>query len=59
MITQAVSKEDREAGVKGNILGNVKVFWREQAETRAPQQQQPQQQPKPVDDGFSDDIPFR
>ena len=26
MITQSVSKEEREAGVKGNILGNVKIL---------------------------------
>ena len=25
MITQQVSKEERESGVKGNILGNVKI----------------------------------
>lgn len=25
MITQSVSKEEREGGVKGNILGNVKI----------------------------------
>ena len=26
MITQSVSKEDRDAGVKGAILGNIKVI---------------------------------
>ena len=26
MITQSVSKEEREAGIKGNILGNVKIL---------------------------------
>mgnify|MGYP007047551530 FL=1 len=26
MITQSVSKEEREAGVKGAILGNVKIL---------------------------------
>ena len=58
MITQAVSKEEREQGVKGAILGNVKVFWRE------PSQQAPQangnqyQQATPVVDDFSDDLPF-
>ena len=36
MITQAVSKEDRQAGQQGAILGNAKVFWKEH--------QQPQQQ---------------
>lgn len=29
MVTQAVSKEAREAGEKGNILGNAKVFWQD------------------------------
>ena len=27
MITQDVSKEEKGQGVKGNILGNGKVFW--------------------------------
>jgi len=27
MVTQDVSKEARDAGEKGPILGNVKVFW--------------------------------
>ena len=69
MITQNVTKEEKEAGTRGNILGNCKVFWREDA---APQQQQatkpqqqatkPQQQAAsntaPNFDEFSDDIPF-
>lgn len=60
MITQAVSKEEREQGVKGAILGNVKVFWRE-PNGQAPQYQQPQQQAPvaqqaPVE--FDDTIPF-
>ena len=70
MITQDVSKEEKQNGVKGNILGNVKVFWKDSGS--APQQQQQQggwgqpQQPAqqaqpqynepPMD--FSDDIPF-
>lgn len=47
MITQAVSKEEKQQGVKGNILGNVKVFWKDQQQ--APQQNrppQPQQAPQ-------------
>ena len=61
MITQAVSKEERESGVKGAILGNAKVAWEESRPTynggqtadqrRAPAQQAPRQ-----DD--MDDIPF-
>ncbi len=56
MITQDVSKEEKAQNVKGNILGNGKVFWVEngqapQAQGSAPQQanagfqqQAPQQQ---------------
>lgn len=60
MITQDVSKDEKAQGVKGNILGNGKVFWVEngqapqaqaqgfQQQTQAPQQQAqaPQQQPQ-------------
>ena len=62
MITQDVSKEEKDSGVKGPILGNVQVFWRDdnnqpqqannQAMNRqqAPQQRQqaPQQQQAPM-----------
>ena len=43
MITQDVSKEEKAQGVKGNILGNCKLFWSESGQ--APQQggQVPQQ----------------
>ena len=57
MITQDVSKEEKAQGVKGNILGNGKVFWVEGGQApqqagqmpqqnfqQAPQQQAPQQQ---------------
>ena len=58
MVTQDVSKDEKAKGVKGNILGNGKVFWVEggQAPQQAgqapqqgfqqapPQQQAPQQQ---------------
>lgn len=40
MITQDVTKEEREAGTKGPILGNVTVFYRDDQ----PQQQAPQPQ---------------
>ena len=65
MITQDVSKDERDHGIKGNVLGNCKVFWKDMG---SPQQQQaPQQQPAPqappqaapdVGDSFDDDIPF-
>ena len=32
MITQAVSKEDRESGQQGAILGNAKVFWKDESQ---------------------------
>jgi len=40
MITQDVTKEERDQGVKGNILGNSKVFWKD---LQPPQYQPPQQ----------------
>ena len=57
MITQAVSKEEREQGIKGAILGNVKVFWREASNQQsvASNPPKPQQKANPVED----DIPFR
>jgi hypothetical protein len=41
MITQDVSKEEKGQGVKGNILGNGKIFWVEngQAPQKAGEQQ--------------------
>lgn len=40
MITQDVSKDEKHQGVKGNILGNCKVFWNEQGQATQSQQQQ-------------------
>lgn len=60
MITQDVSKEERDAGTKGPILGNVKVFWKDSgrtAEVNQPHQQSQQQAPQNFDN-FDDDIPF-
>lgn len=60
MITQDVSKDERAQGVKGNILGNSKVFFKDNGQAQQPQNgyQQPQGQPQPSGDGLSDDIPF-
>ncbi|AUR89774.1 hypothetical protein NVP1132O_38 [Vibrio phage 1.132.O._10N.222.49.F8] len=62
MITQDVSKEEKQQGVKGNILGNCKVFWSDagQAPHQAPQQQyQPvAKQNQPEDDFGDTEIPF-
>lgn len=44
MITQDVSKEEKQQGVKGNILGNVKVFWKDQQQPQQTQQRPPMQQ---------------
>ena len=44
MVTQDVTKEEKDQGVKGPILGNCKVFW---SDSRAqPQQQAPHNQPQ-------------
>lgn len=66
MITQAVSKEAREAGEKGNILGNVKVFWQGDSKPQSQNVNQGSQsgnqgggqQAAPAFDNFDDDIPF-
>ena len=66
MITQQVSKEERGRGEKGAILGNCKIFWRDQGQpSQSLGNSQPvsvQAQPEPVggkyNDPFSDDIPF-
>ena len=56
MITQAVSKEDRDAGQKGAILGNAKLFWKDAGQH--PQQQKRQAPQQPANDWDSDEIPF-
>ena len=66
MITQAVSKDERQQGVKGAILGNCKVFWRDGDMQQVPQTkitnarpsgQSYQEQPEAAVD-FDDSIPF-
>jgi len=65
MITQDVSKEEKESGTKGPILGNSKIFWKgEQKKERQSDQYQSSQDRQahkastaPIDD-FDDDIPF-
>ena len=72
MITQDESKQNREAGHNGPILGNCKIFWKEQQQQQksygkppARQQQhsnhgrKPAPQPVPDYDDFEDStIPF-
>ncbi|AUR99427.1 hypothetical protein NVP1265O_48 [Vibrio phage 1.265.O._10N.286.52.F6] len=66
MITQDVSKEEKQQGVKGNILGNCKVFWNDggsqpqqqnQGWGQPQQPQQPQQTQQPPID-LDEEIPF-
>ena len=58
MITQAVSKEERQSGVKGAILGNAKIVWNEDRPTYNGGQTSKTtiEQAPPQDD--MDDIPF-
>jgi hypothetical protein len=62
MITQDETKENREAGKNGAILGNCKVFWKDQQQPSAKQhsnhgRQAPQ--PAPAYDDFDDQsLPF-
>lgn len=61
MITQSISKEQKDAGEQGAILGNAKVFWSEDnSHAKQDQQQAPQQQNNPSAefDTKSEDIPF-
>lgn len=59
MITQAVSEEERESGVKGAILGNAKVVWENTKPTYNGGQDARQAPPAPQqEDEDSLDIPF-
>lgn len=56
MVTQKVSKEAQDAGQKGAILGNSRIFWQE--DNQPPVQQSPQQA-FPNAGGISDsEVPF-
>ena len=44
MITQDTSKEEKEQGIQGAILGNSKIFWTSEKETQN------------KNDGFSNDF---
>ena len=61
MITQDVSKQEKDSGVKGPILGNVKVFWNEQsqqAHSGGMQQAQQAATPQEPEPFYGDSIPF-
>ena len=52
IITQSLTKDERESKVRAPILGNARVFW--QGET----QKAPEQPEESVNEKFDDDIPF-
>ena len=60
MVTQDVSKEAKDAGEKGPILGNVKIFWKDNGDTpsRSKPVSKPVSKPATKGDDFDDDIPF-
>jgi len=55
-LTQSIKKEERDAGLKLPILGNSKVFYKDQSQ-QAPMQQAPQTPPTAIDT-FDDSLPF-
>ena len=61
MITQDVSKEEKDQGVKGPILGNCKVFWSDSGATpqqpAAHNQQQQYAPQQPAQGGFQQQTP--
>ena len=58
MITQDVSKEEREQKVQGNILGNAKVFWSDTGSAPQKQDIKPAPGGPGPENDFSDDVPF-
>lgn len=58
MITQDVSKDERAQGVKGNILGNSKVYWKGDSQPQQSTQAQPAPQMQQTNDFVDDDLPF-
>lgn len=57
MVTQDVSKESRDAGEKGPILGNVKVFWKDGGNSASAPKAKSAAKAR-AGDNFDDDIPF-
>lgn len=69
MITQDVTKQEKEQGTQGAILGNCKIFWKDNGQQSQQQAPQPQglppnqqgwggQQQKPMSSDFDDDLAF-
>ena len=57
MITQDVTKEEKDSGVKGAILGNSKVFWSDSG-SETGNSQPTQSAPSQGYDNFDSDLPF-
>jgi hypothetical protein len=57
MVTQNVTKEERAAKVRGPILGNAKVFYKDEGQPQSTPRQSPAHQ-APAYDDFSDEVPF-
>jgi len=58
MITQDISKDRRNAGEEGAILGNVKVFWTDEGVSNPPGNNQPSDNSQNTPHEHLDDIPF-
>jgi len=58
MITQDISKDEKDNGVKGAILGNCQVFWSDQAQSSSSHAPPLAQAPAPSIDGMDELIPF-
>lgn len=59
MITQTVSKEEKAAGVRGPILGNSKVFWKDEGQQTRPANANAGRPKQAAPDDFDDEtIPF-
>jgi len=58
-ITQALTKDERDAKVKPNYLGNAKVFWKDSSQGDVtPNTQEITQEHSPQGESFDLDIPF-
>lgn len=59
MVTQKVSKEEQQQGVKGAILGNTKVFWSDNnSQTQGQQNNFQQAQLNHAKNIADEDVPF-
>jgi len=58
MITQDVTKAEKDAGERGAILGNGKIFWRDWSQGQSQARPAAQANGGQVADDFSDDIPW-